>query len=170
MAHREGRKPFLDHTLTEHANSLPPSMKLRPTMKDNSHYKSPTENTKGCDYVENLIFREAARLFVKDEMNRNREQLYGAPLQYSVDGPLHRSMKRLITEESIADLGSLNWVPTSQVLASNRKSLGQMVDIAFAGKGKATFKLVICLAHWVVLRQRFGVQRVNAGLPEEAHV
>ncbi len=112
MAHRvEGRKPFLDHNMTEYANSLPPSMKLRPTMKDNSHYKSPTENTKGCDYVENLTFREAARLFVKDEMNRNGEHLYGAPLQYFVDGPLHRSMKRLITEESIADLGSLNWVP-----------------------------------------------------------
>jgi len=117
MAHREGRKPFLDHNMTEYANSLPPSMKLRPTIKDDSHYKSPTEETKGCDYFENLVFREAARPFVTDEIDRKRKHPYGAPLQYSVDGPLHRLMKRLVTEENIADLGFwTGYLPTKYLL------------------------------------------------------
>jgi len=81
MAHRvEDRKPFLDHNMTEYANSLPPSMKLRSTIKDDSHYKPPTEDTKGCGYFENLVFREAARPFVEDEINRKRKHPYGAPL------------------------------------------------------------------------------------------
>jgi len=108
---------------------------------------------------------------VRDRRDRQKEE---APIRRTA--PVLRGWAIAPIDEEAghrrehSGLGFLDWVPTYQVLASNRKSLDQMVDITFAGKDKATFKLVICLAQGFVLRQKFGVQRVNAGLPEEAHV
>ncbi|KAK4693692.1 asparagine synthase (glutamine-hydrolyzing), partial [Lecanoromycetidae sp. Uapishka_2] len=175
MAHSiEGRTPFLDHHLTEYANGLPPSMKIRPvtsieTQEDNFTTNGTTPNgfTKSSEkyeFVEKFVLREAARPFITDEIYKKRKHPYSAPLQYPVNGPLHRLMKKLITKENIADLGFLEWIPVSHELGDGKKSLKDLVDIAFEEKEKSTFKLVICLAQWVILGQRFGVQTVNTSL------
>ena len=132
MAHSiEGRTPFLDHQLTEYANNLPPSMKIR---WDNG-------------FVEKYVLREAARPFVTDEIYKKRKHPYSAPLKYKVGGPIHQLMTRIVTEKSIERLGFLKggiWE--------------DMVERAFLGDD-SVFKLVICVAQWVVLGERFGVQK-----------
>lgn len=175
MAHSiEGRTPFLDHHLTEYANSLPPSMKIRPVIKDSFHESTLTANgstpngfTKdgdGFDFIEKFVLREAARPFITDEIYKKRKHPYSAPLQYPINGPLHQLMKKLITEENVASLGFLEWAPSPQEFGGSGKSLGQLVDLAFAEKNTVAFKLVICLAQWVILGQKFGVQRVETSL------
>ena len=175
MAHSiEGRTPFLDHRLTEYANSLPPNMKIRPRIehlrsvprssndlqKENSNSRISESNV---EYVEKYVLREAARPFITDKIYRKRKHPYSAPLQYGVDGPLHRLMRRLVTEDNIAALGFLEWAPDLRDVASRgrRRTLGEMVDLAFGEKDESTFRLVICLAQWVVLGKQFGVRTVE---------
>lgn len=62
-------------------------------------------------------------------------------------------MKKLITEDNTWKLGFLEWVPSSPAFGGEGVSLGRIVDLV---------KLVICLAQWVVLSKRFGVQRIHA--------
>lgn len=134
MAHSiEGRTPFLDHHLTEYANNLPPSMKIR---WDDG-------------FVEKYVLREAARPFVTNEIYKKRKHPYSAPLKYKIGGPMHQLMKRLVTEGNIDRLGFLktgDWE--------------EMVDHAFTGND-SVFKLVICVAQWAVLGQRFGVEKAT---------
>ena len=134
MAHSiEGRTPFLDHPLTEYANNLPPSMKIR--------------WNKG--FVEKYVLREAARPFVTDEIYKKRKHPYSAPLKYKIGGPMHQLMTRIITEKNVERLGFL-------------KAGGweDMIDRAFSGDD-SVFKLVMCVAQWVVLGERFGVQQAS---------
>ncbi|XP_044715665.1 asparagine synthase domain-containing protein [Hirsutella rhossiliensis] len=61
MSHSiEARTPFLDHSLTEYVNSLPPSTKLSAPRRA---------------IVEKWILREAVRPFVTDEVYRRRKRL-----------------------------------------------------------------------------------------------
>ena len=134
MAHSiEGRTPFLDHLLTEYANNLPPSMKIR---WDDG-------------FVEKYVLREAARPFVTDEIYKKRKHPYSAPLKYKMGGPMHTLMKGLVTEEKVQRLGFLKAGEWSD-----------KVDRAFSGD-ESTFKLVICVAQWVVLGERFAVESAD---------
>ena len=171
MAHSiEGRTPFLDHRLTEYANGLPPSMKIRPVIRSLPTGTNISKDRVGgsdssrdveVEYIEKYVLREAARPFVTDEIYRKRKHPYSAPLQYGVNGPLHRLMRRLVTEENIAQLGFLEWTTRSIVKGSER-SLGQMVDLAFEEKDASVFRLVICVAQWVVLGKGFGVAKAGS--------
>ena len=103
--------------------------------------------------IEKHILREAARPFITREVYAARKHPYSAPLRYGRGGPLHALMKRLVTEENVRGLlGFLEW---------RGRGLGEVVDGAFGegtGEGdEAGFRLVICLAQWVVLGRRFGV-------------
>ena len=163
MAHSiEGRTPFLDHHLTEYANSLPPSMKIRPTKKH------PTKSSKAItdevsssptsehyEFVEKYVLREAARPFVTDEIYKKRKHPYSAPLKYKPEGPMHQLISKYVTEENIVQLGFLDWRSDGY---HGGKSLGDLVDVAFADKDEAVFRLVICLAQWVILSKKFGVK------------
>ena len=147
MAHSiEGRTPFLDHHFTEYVNGLPPSLKIHP---------SRTPGEEHIEFVEKYILREAAKPFVTDEIYKKRKHPYSPPLKYAVGAPLHRLMKKLVTEENVAELGFLDW--ESEKLKG--RILGKMVDLAYEERDKATFTLVICVAQWVVLGKRFGVKR-----------
>lgn len=96
MAHSiEGRTPFLDHKLTEYVNSLPPSMKIRP------------DPHRPGTFLEKWVLKEAARPLITDEIYTRKKHPYSAPVVYPVGGPIHRLMKRLITEETVEGLGFL---------------------------------------------------------------
>ena len=166
MAHSiEGRTPFLDHHLTEYANSLPPSVKIRPIKKTpiTTSKGNPEENSKPgteeYEFVEKYVLREAARPFVTDEIYRKRKHPYSAPLKYRSHGPLHQLIAKHVTEENIAQLGFLKWRSADY---HHGRSLGELVDSAFADKDEAVFRLVICLAQWVILSKKFGVKRAFA--------
>lgn len=135
MAHSiEGRTPFLDHHLTEYVNNLPPSMKIR-------------RNDKG-EWVEKYVLREAGKPFITEEIYTKKKHPYSAPVQFPKGGPLYKLLKRLVTEENISKLGFVK-----------PDGLNSLVDESFETKHMPTFRLVICLAQWVVLQQRFGVAK-----------
>ena len=152
MAHSvEGRTPFLDHHFTEYVNSLPPSLKVRAVEAPKDSIGS---NVAHVEFVEKYILREAAKPFVTEEIYNKRKHPYSAPLRYPVNGPLHKLMKKLVTQQNVQELGFLDW--ESRKLGG--RSLGEMVDLAFREREKSFFTLVICVAQWVVLMQRFGVK------------
>ena len=156
MAHStEGRTPFLDHHLAEYANGLPPSMKIRPKVRDNEKLKGPTDSGRGFHFVEKYVLREAARPFVTDEIYKKRKHPYSAPLKFGIDGPLHRLMTRLITKDNVSSIGFLAWASEDDDVA---KSMADMLHLAFAEKNESAFRLVICLAQWIVLGKKFGVK------------
>lgn len=136
MAHSiEGRTPFLDHHLTEYVNQLPPSMKIR--------YNQDTG-----EWIEKYVLREAGKPFITDEIYTKKKHPYSAPVQFPKGGPLYKTLKRLVTRVNIEKLGFLK-----------AEGLEGLVDECFETKQMSTFRLVFCLAQWIVLSQRFGVQQ-----------
>ncbi len=138
MAHSiEGRTPFLDHHLTNYVNNLPPSMKIR-------------RDANG-GWVEKYVLREAAKPFITEEIYKKRKHPYSAPVEYPKSGPMYNLLKELVTEANVAKLGFLE---------SN--GVDKLVDEALETKEMPIFRLVICLAQWVVLQQRFGVAKARS--------
>lgn len=147
MAHSvEARTPFLDHKLTEYINGLPPSMKLRYSPAEGH---SP-ENLK-ADFIEKYALREATREFITPEIYTRRKHPYTAPTTYPVDGPVHKLLVRLVTEENVGHLGFLDWTAVHQLLQQ-----------AFGGGSDRErtqgFRLCLCVAEWIVLSMRFRIR------------
>ncbi|KAL2833871.1 hypothetical protein BDW59DRAFT_138237 [Aspergillus cavernicola] len=129
----ESRPAFLDHNLTEYANSLPPSMKMR------YNYDTGTFNEK-------YVLREAVRPFVTDEIYKRKKQPYMAPLQYTIDGPVHRKLKELVTKENVENLGFVDWSRTEG-----------LVSKAVEGSDPVAFRAAVTVAQYVIMSRRFGV-------------
>ncbi|PIG89664.1 asparagine synthetase [Aspergillus arachidicola] len=111
MVHQiETRPPFLDHYVTEYANNIPPSLKIK---------YDPESKT----------FRE-----------KNILQ----------DGPVHKSLKRLLTEENVNQLGFFD----------NDRVQSDLVK-AFRDKDGVCFQRALAVAQYVVLGQRFGVKKAQ---------
>ena len=138
MAHSiEARTPFLDHELTEYANGLPPSVKLR--------YDSTAER-----FTEKWILREATRPFISKELYERKKHAYTAPVLYPKNGPLHQRYKTLFTNENIKNLGFLEW-----------ERVKGLMERAFVGRElKAMRNLNLC-CQWILLGKRFGIARAG---------
>ena len=136
MAHSiEARTPFLDHELTEYINNLPPSAKIR---------WLPEEER----FVEKWVLREASKPFITQELYERKKHPYSAPTTYPVNGPLHQLLRRLITEQNVAQLGYVDWL-----------KVDGLVDKAFGEEGDpGAMRKAIVIAEWIVLAQRFGVK------------
>lgn len=138
MAHSlEARPPFLDHPLTEYVNRLPPSLKIR---WDQVEQRA----------TEKWILREACKPFITKEIYERKKHVYSAPPAWPIDGPLHKLMKRLITQENIDQVGFVQW-----------NKVKGIVPNAFENRDESSFRLSWTLAQWVVLSKRFGVQRAE---------
>ncbi|EIM84292.1 uncharacterized protein STEHIDRAFT_170025 [Stereum hirsutum FP-91666 SS1] len=94
MAHSiEGRPPFLDHTLVEYVDSLPPSVKVRPHLNLNlpegpiGPYDSdqpPNSNSNSnskWSFTEKWILREAVRPYVTEEIYMRPKVQFNAPVK-----------------------------------------------------------------------------------------
>lgn len=138
MAHSiEARPPFLDHELTEYVNNLPPSVKLR---------WDPVSRT----ITEKWILREAVRPFVTDEIYTRSKHPYTAPATWPAGGPLHQILERLVTRSNVEQLGFLDW-----------ETVKEVVDTAFVEKDVASFRQALIIAEWIVISQRFGVEKAT---------
>ncbi|KAK5167962.1 uncharacterized protein LTR77_006529 [Saxophila tyrrhenica] len=134
MAHSiEGRTPFLDHHLTEYVNTIPPSLKMR--------WKG------GDEFTSKWILREACKEFVTPEIYERAKHPYSAPTSYETDGPLHKLLGTLITEENVRQLGFVSWDVASTLL-----------ERAFVQKEALAARLAFVVAQWVVLARRFGIK------------
>lgn len=141
MAHSvEARPAFLDHKLTEYVNALPPSMKIR--------YQS----EKGV-FVEKYIQREAAKPFITEELYTRKKHPYSAPTTYPRDGPMHCLFRGLITEESVRQLGFVEWEKTKD-----------LVERAFVRDEAKAMRNCFVIAQWVVLARRFGMGTATVGM------
>ena len=131
------------------------------------------------EWVEKWLLRHAGREFVRPEIYLKKKHPYSAPVKWrkahtgtnTVAGPgsgladigdrgegmLYTLIKSLVTRENIEALGFLD--PDGVEALVERA----FVDAGEHGKeevgDKNAFRLVICLAQWVVLGKRFGVKR-----------
>ncbi|KAL9077988.1 MAG: hypothetical protein Q9157_003092 [Trypethelium eluteriae] len=151
MAHSiEARTPFLDHKLTEYVNGLPPSVKMRWVAASDG--QTLTESAQKGAFVEKWILREAAKPFITDELYKRRKHPYSAPTTYPENGPLHKLLQHLITKENVEGLGFVDWEKTRD-----------LIHRAFVGKEALAMRFAFSVAQWVVLSQRFGVMKAEAG-------
>lgn len=149
MAHSiEARPPFLDHDLVEYVNRLPPSLKLRCTSDLNS---STDQQEQEPQLIEKWILREAGKPFIPEEIYKRKKQPYLAPVKWPQNGPLHQMFQRLCTKEATENLGFVSWAPVERALQH-----------AFGPDGEqGLFRLLVCVAGWVVLSQRLGVEKAT---------
>ncbi|KAL2810551.1 nucleophile aminohydrolase [Aspergillus granulosus] len=139
MAHQiESRPAFLDHNLTEYVNNLPPSLKMK------YNYDSGT-------FTEKYILREAVKPFITEEIYKRKKQPYVAPMRYAVDGPMHRKLKELVSEENVQALGFLDWEQTQG-----------LVEKAVVGGDAFAFRAAVVVAQYVVLSKKFNVKMARA--------
>ncbi|KAL8744523.1 MAG: hypothetical protein Q9190_003241 [Brigantiaea leucoxantha] len=134
----EGRVPFLDHHLMEYVNALPPSVKIK--------YIPETDRL-----VEKWILREAARPFVSPELYERKKHPYSAPGSFLVGGPMWKLMNKLVTKENVEGLGFVDWEGMKGRMAKAFDGTGDVVSM----------RVVFVVAQWVVLAQRFGIQRAE---------
>ncbi|KAL4889814.1 asparagine synthetase [Aspergillus ambiguus] len=138
MVHQiESRPPFLDNRVTEYANKIPPSLRIK--------YDPDTNK-----FREKHILREAMRPFLTDEVYHRKKQPYIGPVQFKKDGPLHRKFKSLLTEENVDQLGFVDWNTVSTAL-----------EQAFSAGDPGSFATATTVAQLVVISQRFGVKRAE---------
>ncbi|KAF2720885.1 putative asparagine synthetase [Polychaeton citri CBS 116435] len=147
MAHSiEARTPFLDHKFTEYVNQLPPSVKI--------HWTPDSKEEDGGRFIEKWILREAAKPFITKELYERKKFPYSAPFHWADQGPLRKLLDRLITKDTVDNLGFIDW----------EKCEG-LVSTAFSGekseKGAKALRLAIVVAEWVVLGQRFSIRRAE---------
>ncbi|KAM4057413.1 asparagine synthase domain-containing protein [Hirsutella rhossiliensis] len=154
MSHSiEARTPFLDHSLTEYVNSLPPSTKLRytPPNKDDGDDEDGTASAPRRAIVEKWILREAVRPFVTDEVYRRRKVPFSAPTRWPKDGPLHCMFKRLLTREAVEELGFVDYAVVEAALES---AFGETPD-------QVAFRTLNYTGGWVAIGQRLGVKKAT---------
>ena len=65
---------------------------------------------------------------------------------------MHALMSRLISQENIEQLGFIDWEKTKDV-----------VQTAFETQDQVKLRSVFGIAQWVVLGQRFGIPKAEAG-------
>ncbi|KAM0207028.1 hypothetical protein ACHAPA_011855 [Fusarium lateritium] len=157
MSHSvEGRVPFLDHHLTDYVNSLPANLKIyhdseMELQEDDSPWWT-SDNESGLrQFREKWLLREAARPFLTDEVYDRRKHLYTAPATWPIGGPLHRRFSKLVTRDSVENLGFVSW-----------EEVEPLLETAFGDRGShRAFRNLISVAAWVVLSQRFGIPRAS---------
>lgn len=135
--HIETRPPFLDHVLTEYANYIPPSVKM----------KYDPENRA---FLEKHVLRQAMKPFVTEEIYNRRKHPFLGPTKYTENGPLHKVCQRLLTEENVRQVGFLDW----DVVQSN-------LNTAFKERDTFAFSQSLAAAQFVVLSQRFKVKKAE---------
>ncbi|KAL2871493.1 asparagine synthetase B family protein [Aspergillus lucknowensis] len=133
MVHQiETRPPFLDHHVTEFANQIPPSLKIR---------YDPVNKV----LREKYILREAMRPFVTDEIMNRTKRAYLGPSLYREDGALYKVVKKLLTEDNVKRLGFVDWSQLQDNLVKG-----------FRDGDQRCFRSSLFVAQLVVLSQRFG--------------
>ncbi|KAI9367282.1 hypothetical protein BJX61DRAFT_551554 [Aspergillus egyptiacus] len=135
MVHQvESRPPFLDHRVTQYANAIPPSLKMR------------VDPVSGA-VRDKHILREAVKPFISEEIYGRPKKSYAAPVRYPKGGPLWQLFRRLVTEENVKRLGFLDWEKARENL-----------ERAFEEGGDMAFRFTLTTAQFVVLGLRFGVE------------
>ncbi|PLB39027.1 asparagine synthetase B family protein [Aspergillus candidus] len=138
MIHQiETRPPFLDHHVTEYANNIPPSLKMK--------YDPVSKSVR-----EKEILRDAMKPFVTEEIYNRTKHPFVGPCKFKEGGPIHKVLQRLLTEDNVKQLGFMDWEKTQDSLVR-----------AFRDGDALEFQKSLGTAQFVVLGRRFGVGRAH---------
>jgi asparagine synthase (glutamine-hydrolysing) len=70
---------------------------------------------------------------------------------YPANGPLHKLLSRLVTQENVEQLGFVDWSKAQYLL-----------DGAFGDRrDQSAMRFAFTVAQWVVISQRFGVRKAE---------
>ncbi|KAJ7214900.1 putative asparagine synthase [Mycena pura] len=148
LAHSvESRVSFLDHHLVDYVNTLPPSLKIMPTVEG---------STGKWQMVEKWILRQAVKPFVTEEVYLRKKVEFRPPPAPSGGSqmlPLQMHLKARITRESVKRLGFLNW-PHIQHLLSGYLESPMFLPNGSMDPRAATLMNVLS---YIVLQERFNV-------------
>jgi asparagine synthase (glutamine-hydrolysing) len=133
--HIETRPPFLDHHVTEYANNIPPSLKMK--------YDPGNE-----PFLEKHVLRQAMKPFITEEIYNRRKHPFLGPSKYSEDGPMHTICKKLLTKENVEQVGFLDW-----------DSVQDNLNRSFIDKDPFAMRRTLTSVQYVVLSKRFGVKK-----------
>lgn len=170
MAHSiEARPPFLDHVLSEYVNGLPPSVKLAYTPEREAVERSggmPWNRGRTTTdlFTEKWILREAAKPYITKELYERKKQPYLAPNMWPRDGPLHKKLREICTNEAVEKLG---FVDCGFVQEALETAFGEDSD-------SRAFRLLLVVGCLVAIGERFGAKRAESnskmtvgGVPKE---
>jgi asparagine synthase (glutamine-hydrolysing) len=159
MAHSiEARPPFLDHVLSEYVNGLPPSVKLAYTPEEENMDRKggmPWDNRKtiASAFTEKWILREAGKPYITQELYERKKHPYVAPNRWPKDGPLHKKLREICTQEAVEKLGFVDWEIVREALDN---AFGDDADVL-------AFRILLVVGGWVTIGERFGVRRAELG-------
>ncbi|KAL8321593.1 hypothetical protein RB593_003934 [Gaeumannomyces tritici] len=153
MAHSvEARPPFLDHKLAEYVAGLPPSVKVSFGPRGQQQQQQQQEE------VEEVVVDAAASKSSwwgrRGPSSRpswtyeRRMHPYSAPLAWPRGGPIHEMLEGLLTDEVVAALG---FVDGGAVRRALEAGFGDGADAR-------AFRILLIVASWVVIGQRFGIK------------
>ena len=99
------------------------------------------------------MLREATR--ISDEIFHRRKHLYVATITYPTNGPLHKLFQKALTKENVERLGFLSWV-----------AINSCMEQAFTVDGRSdvsshAFRTIFMSAQWVILSQKFEIERAE---------
>ncbi|KIN08789.1 hypothetical protein OIDMADRAFT_108177 [Oidiodendron maius Zn] len=137
--HVETRPPFLDHNVTEYANNIPPSLKMK---------YDPESDAEQGPFLEKHVLRQAMKPFITEEIYNRRKHPFLGPAKYTENGPMHTICKKLLTKENVEQVGFLDW-----------DAVEDSLNKAYIHKDPFAMRRTLVSAQLVVLSQRFKVKR-----------
>lgn len=135
--HVESRTPFLDHHVTEYANGIPPSLKMK---------YDPEKHV----YQEKHILRQAMKPFITEEVFSRKKQPFLGPTLYQDGGSFHKMLLRVVTKENVEALGFVDWEASRDI-----------VDKAFKERDGIAMRKAMAIVQFVTIGQRFGVEKAE---------
>lgn len=155
MAHSiEARPPFLDHVVSEYVNALPPGVKWAYTPDAEERNGLPWANHQkvvSALFSEKWILREAAKPYITQELYERKKHPYVAPNRWPKNGPLHKKLSEICTQEAVEELGFVDW---EVVRGALDKAFGEDAE-------PQAFRILLVVGGWVTIGQRFGVKRAE---------
>ncbi|KAK7040724.1 hypothetical protein VNI00_009630 [Paramarasmius palmivorus] len=159
----EGRTPFLDHHLVEYVNTIPPSVKIMPSLQQvngisgiNGH----SPEIRNFTFTEKWVLREAVKPFVTDEIYRRAKVQYNSPIapptRESMAGglsPLQLMLKARLTKEAVEQLGWGRWEYVEGVLNEYLEAPECPAD----GGLDRRARILLAILSFVIIQERFQV-------------
>ncbi|KAJ7456252.1 putative asparagine synthase [Mycena galericulata] len=158
MAHSiESRPAFLDHYVVDYVNTLPPSLKIRPS-------KGQTPGV--WNFTDKWILRQAVKPFVTEEVFQRKKIPYNAPIlqikpatdSTQTQTPLQAMLTDRITQANVDALGLFDWKFIGGVLAHYMRAPEFPPDGGVDGKAQ----LLMYVLSFIIMRERFDVQKWGA--------
>ncbi|KAK7040099.1 hypothetical protein VNI00_009904 [Paramarasmius palmivorus] len=165
----EGRTPFLDHILVEYVNTIPPSLKIMPSLQTHSNGTNGANghsngvlngHKREWKFTEKWILREAVKPFITQEIYERVKVQYNTPISRPVNGsaehkhsPLQLMVKTKVTKDSVEKLGWACWEYLGGILREYLETPDCPVD----GGLDRRARILLGITSYIILQEKFMV-------------